>query len=141
MAVDLTDPVSSRTRRVVLSICVLAVAGLTICERSLGPKVPLASLFFLPLLVAAAFVPRWTIFLLAIALVLEREIFGPFAWDQSAPVRVSLSLVAFTGAWEGSSRSRSSAVYITVMNGLLRNDMLAGAFAGCPTDCARACSL
>ena len=98
MSVDLTDPVSARTRAVVLSLCAVAVAGLTICERSLGPKVPLASLFFLPLLVAAAFVPRWMIFLLSIALVLVREIFGPFAWDQSAPVRVSLSLVAFTGA-------------------------------------------
>jgi two-component system sensor kinase FixL len=98
MSVDLTDPVSPRTRSVVLAICAITVAGLTICERSLGPKVPLASLFFLPLLVAAAFVPRWMIFLLSIALVAEREIFGPFAWDQSAPVRVSLSLVAFTGA-------------------------------------------
>jgi PAS domain S-box-containing protein len=98
MSVDLTDPVSPRTRLVVLSICAVTVAGLTLCERLLGPKVPLASLFFLPLLVAAAFVPRWMIFLLSIALVLEREIFGPFAWDQTAPVRVSLSLVAFTGA-------------------------------------------
>ena len=98
MSVDLTDPVSRRTRVVVLSLCALAIAGLTLCERWLGPKVPLASLFFLPLLVAAAFVPRWTIFLLAIVVVLEREIFGPFAWDRSAPVRISLSLVAFTGA-------------------------------------------
>jgi two-component system sensor kinase FixL len=98
MSIDLTDPISARTRLVVLSICALAVVGLTTCERTLGPQVPLASLFFLPLLVAAAFVPRWMIFLLAIALVLEREIFGPFAWDPSAPVRVSLSLVAYTGA-------------------------------------------
>ena len=98
MSVDLTDPVSPRTRLIVLSFCAVAVAGLTICERLLGPKVSLASLFFLPLLVAAAFVPRWMIFLLAITLVLEREIFGPFAFDQSAPVRISLSLVAFTGA-------------------------------------------
>jgi two-component system, LuxR family, sensor kinase FixL len=98
MSVDLTDPVSTRTRVVVLSLCALAIAGLTLCERWLGPKVPLASLFFLPLLVAAAFVPRWTIFLLAIGVVLEREIFGPFAWDRSAPVRISLSMVAFTGA-------------------------------------------
>jgi two-component system sensor kinase FixL len=98
MSVDLTDPVSPRTRVVVLSLCIVAVAGLTICERLLGPKVPLASLFFLPLLLAAAFVPRWTIFLLAIALVLEREIFGPFTFDQGAPVRISLSFLAFTGA-------------------------------------------
>jgi two-component system, LuxR family, sensor kinase FixL len=98
MSIDLTDPVSVRTRLVILSICALAVAALTMTERSLGPRVPLVPLFFLPLLVAAAFVPRWAIFLMAIALVLEREAFGPLALDQSAPTRLSLSLVAFTGA-------------------------------------------
>ena len=37
-----------------------------VMERSLGPTVPLVPLFFLPLLVAAAFVPRWAIFLMVI---------------------------------------------------------------------------
>jgi hypothetical protein len=98
MSIDLTDPVSVRTRVVILSLCALAVAGLTIAERSLGPRVTLVPLYFLPLLVAAAFVPRWAIFVMAIAVVLEREAFGPLALDQSAPSRLSLSLVAFTGA-------------------------------------------
>jgi PAS domain S-box-containing protein len=98
MAIDLSKPVTTRARIVILSICAAVVVGLTICERSLGPSVPLASFYFLPLLVAAAFVPRWMIFLMAIGLLLQREILCPFAWDQSAPVRLSLSLVAFTGA-------------------------------------------
>ena len=98
MPIDLTDPVSTRTRLLIVSICILAIAGLTLCERELGPRVLVAPLFFLPLLVAAAFVPRWMIFIIAIGVVAGRELFGPFAWDQNAPARLSSSLVAFTGA-------------------------------------------
>lgn len=97
MAIDLTDSISVRGRVLILAICGAAMAVLILCERYLGPSVPLGALFFLPLFVASAFVPRWTIFLIAIAMVYCRERFGPFPMDRSTPVRVALGLVAFTG--------------------------------------------
>jgi PAS domain S-box-containing protein len=90
MSIDLAEPVSTRTRVIVVLACALAVAGLTVLERSLGPGIPL--------LVAAAFVPRWLIFILSVALVLARETFGSFHWGPGAQDRLPLSLVAFTGA-------------------------------------------
>jgi signal transduction histidine kinase/CheY-like chemotaxis protein len=97
MAIDLMHDVSRTDRILVLVCCGLGVAGLTAGERYLGPDAPLGGLFFVPLLVAAAFIPRWTIFLLAIATALLRESFGPFSWHQDAPSRVALSLVAYAG--------------------------------------------
>lgn len=98
MSIDLAGPVSSRTRALVLTICAAGVVGLTLGERALGSRIPLVTFYFLPLLVAAAFVPRWVIFVISIAMVAEREFFGPLPWDQGAPERIALSLVAFTGA-------------------------------------------
>src|SRR5438045_1021483 len=97
MAINLTSPISSRDRAIVLASCVSGVAALTIAERLLGQAVPLAALYFLPLLVAAAFVPRWAIFLFAIGAAVARENFGPTPWDRSSAARLALSLVAFTG--------------------------------------------
>lgn len=97
MAIDLADPISGLRRTAVLAACVAGVAGLTVAERYLGPGIPLGALFFLPLLVAAAFVPRWMIFILAIALAVVREQFGPLSWDRDTPARLALSMVAFTG--------------------------------------------
>lgn len=97
MAIDLTDPISGLRRTLVLVACAAGVAGLTVAERYLSPAIPLGALFFLPLLVAAAFVPRWMIFILAIALAVAREQFGPLSWDRDSPARLALSMVAFTG--------------------------------------------
>jgi two-component system, LuxR family, sensor kinase FixL len=97
MAINLTDPISNGDRVIVLVCCAAGIVALTIGERYLGEGVPLAALFFMPLLVAAAFVPRWAIFLSAIAVALAREYFGPFHLDRETPARLALSLVAFTG--------------------------------------------
>src|SRR5208337_1525219 len=97
MAINLTDQISGSDRFIVLTTCALGVIALTIGERYVGPGVPLAALFFLPLLVTAAFVPRWAIFISAIAVAIGREYFGPVPWNQEGPTRLALSLVAFTG--------------------------------------------
>jgi two-component system sensor kinase FixL len=98
MAIDLTDPIPLRKRALILALCALAVAALTVCERMAGPSIPLGPLFLLPLLVAAAFLTRWMIFAAALAVALERELFGPFPWDEKVFVRLSFSMVAFAGA-------------------------------------------
>src|ERR1700676_1488400 len=97
MAIDLLHPVSRTDRILILAGCILAIAGFTEGQRYLGPDAPLGGLFFLPLLVAGAFIPRWTIFILAIATALVRESFGPFSWQQGGPSRLAVSLVAYAG--------------------------------------------
>jgi two-component system sensor kinase FixL len=97
VAINLTNPISRKDRLKVLTGCGLGIAALTASERYVGPDAPLGGFFFLPLLVAAAFVSRGSIFLLAIATALLRESFGPLAWQGNAPARVALSLVAFSG--------------------------------------------
>jgi two-component system, LuxR family, sensor kinase FixL len=81
----------------VLGACVLSIAGLVALEGYLGRDVPLGGFYLLPLIVAAAFVPRWAIFLLAIATALVREAFGPFGLSDASPQRLALTLVSFTG--------------------------------------------
>jgi two-component system sensor kinase FixL len=97
MAINLRDAVSTPQRVTVFAICALSVVGLTICERYAGPGIPIGGFFFLPLLVVAAFVSRWSIFVFAIAMALVREAFGPFPWEPNGPIRLALALIAFTG--------------------------------------------
>ena len=97
MAIDIMDPLSPVSRAVIGAGCVVAVAILILTENYLVLGALLGGLFFVPLLVSAAFLPRGALFLFAIAIALAREQFGPHPWDSDAPVRVSVSLVAFTG--------------------------------------------
>ena len=97
MAIDLTDPVSPRNRAIILGSCALGVAALTLCERYLGPHIPLGGFFFLPLFLAAAYVSRWPIFVFAIVVALISEMFGPYPWANDGPTRLALTMVAFTG--------------------------------------------
>jgi two-component system sensor kinase FixL len=97
MAIDIMDPLSPVSRAVIVGGCVVAVTILILTENHLGLGALLGGLFFVPLLVSAAYLPRGALFLFAIAIALAREQFGPRPWDSDAPVRVSISLVAFTG--------------------------------------------
>jgi two-component system sensor kinase FixL len=94
---DVTDPITVRARVLILCACAAGVALLIILQRRLGAGLPLGPLFFLPLLVAAAFVPRWTIFLAAIGVAVAQEYLGSFSSHESAPTRLAVSMVAFLG--------------------------------------------
>ncbi len=77
--------------------CAVAMAALLASERYLIQGKVLGPLFMVPLLVAAAFLPRWAIFLLANLLAVAREAIGPDAWTGNVPARLSLSMLAFSG--------------------------------------------
>jgi len=98
MAIDLADPVTPVTRVVIVGTCALVVAGLILASNYDGLSVPLTSVFFVPLLVAAAYLRRGAVFWFAATTALAREHFGPHSWDSMAPVRLALSLLAFAGA-------------------------------------------
>jgi len=97
MAIDLAGPVSPLQRTIVLSSCLLAIMAITIAERFTGKVVPLGGFYLLPLVVASAFVSRWSIFLLAIATALAGEYFGPFEWGPESLRRLAPAIAAFTG--------------------------------------------
>lgn len=98
MAIDLADPIKPLTRVAIVGTCAIVVAGLILASNYDGLSVPLTTLFFVPLLVAAAYLQRATVFWFAVATALAREQFGPHPWDSMAPIRLAFSLLAFTGA-------------------------------------------
>ena len=97
MALDFLRPVSRVERFVVLGSCILAIAALTLAGRFMGGGVPLGGFYLLPLAVAAAFVSRWAIFVLAIATALISEYYGPYPSGPESLQRLALAIVAFTG--------------------------------------------
>jgi PAS domain-containing protein len=97
MAIDLSGPVSPLQRAVVLASCVVAIALITVAERFTGKVVPLGGFYLLPLVVASAFVSRWSIFFLAIATALVSEYFGPYMWGPESLRRLAPAIAAFTG--------------------------------------------
>ena len=94
MAINLTGPVTLSDRAVVVACSLAGIAGLLALERSAGPNLPLGGFYLLPLAVAAAFLPRWAAFGIAIATAVVRESYGPNPWQ---PQSLAISLVAFTG--------------------------------------------
>jgi two-component system, LuxR family, sensor kinase FixL len=97
MAIRITDALTGWRLAALLTVCALSVAGLVALEGWLGRDVPLGGLYLIPLMVAAAYLPRWATFLAAIASTLAREIFGPFGFAEAAPQRLALTAVTFTG--------------------------------------------
>ncbi len=97
MAIRVTDTLSGWRLFLLIVGCLLSMAGLVVVEGYLGRNIPLGGLYLLPLIVAAAYLPRWATFLTAIAAALAREAFGPFGFSDSAPQRLALTVVAFTG--------------------------------------------
>lgn len=98
MPIDLTQPVSLRQRIIVVSLCTAATALLLFAEHQLEQAISIAPLFFLPLLVAAAFVPRWVAFLAAIAVAILREFVSAPPQGGYPGAGFALTVVAFTGA-------------------------------------------
>src|SRR5579863_363205 len=97
MAIDLTGPVSRTQRLYVVISCALGIAAIAAADRYSGRVVPLGGFYLLPLAIAAAFVSRWSIFLLAISTAVVSEYFGPYEWGPQTPQRLALSALAFTG--------------------------------------------
>jgi PAS domain S-box-containing protein len=97
MAIRITDTLSGWKVALLLAGCFLSIAGLVALEGYLGRNIPLGGMYLLPLIVAAAYLPRWATFLLAIATAVLREAFGPFNFIDAAPQRLALTVVAFTG--------------------------------------------
>jgi two-component system sensor kinase FixL len=94
-AIDFLNSVSLVKRVFLVAACLGLIAGLIGAERYLGTEIPLGAVFLLPLGVAAAYLPRWPIFLLAIATAVAREYFGPVQSGPGAPERLILTMFAF----------------------------------------------
>ena len=97
MAINLTGPVTTGERSAALACSLAAIVGFIGLEHWLGPAFPLGGLYLAPLAVAAAFLPRWPTFGLAIAAALLREIYGGTHWEPQSIGRLAVSLVAFSG--------------------------------------------
>jgi two-component system sensor kinase FixL len=97
MAIDLTGPVSRLQRFYVVASCALCIAAIAALDRYSGRIVPPGGFYLLPLAIAAAFVSRWSIFIIAIATAFVSEYFGPVAGGPETPQRLALSVLAFTG--------------------------------------------
>jgi len=97
MAINLLHPIKQTWRVLLLIGCLVLIALLVDAELYVGPETPLGGLFLVPLVVAAAYLPRWPIFLLAVATALAREYFGPNSLGPGTMERLALSTVAFAG--------------------------------------------
>jgi two-component system sensor kinase FixL len=97
MAIDLRNPVSRTQRFAIVASCILAIAGITLAGRYLGHLEPLGGFYLLPLVVASAFISRWSIFGLAIATAIASEYFGPDPWGPQSLQRLTVAAAAFTG--------------------------------------------
>ena len=97
MAINLAAPISIGKRTLIVGVCVFVIGILMFFEKFLATNVRLAGFFFLPLFVAAAYLPRWASFALALSAAIARETLIPGRWDSGAPFRLALSSVAFVG--------------------------------------------
>ena len=97
MAIDLRNPVSRTQRFAIVASCILAIAGITLAGHYLGHLEPLGGFYLLPLVVASAFISRWSIFGLAIATAIASEYFGPDPWGPQSLQRLTVAAAAFTG--------------------------------------------
>ena len=97
MAIDLTGPVSRVQRFYVVISCALGIAAIAAADRYSGRMIPPGGFYLLPLAIAAAFVSRWSIFVLALATAVVSEYFGPYEWGPETPQRLAFSILAFTG--------------------------------------------
>jgi PAS domain S-box-containing protein len=97
MAIELTGPVTPLQRIAVLASCVFGVAAIALADRFSHLAIALTGFYLLPLAVAAAFLPRWWTFVMALGTAFVSESSGPDAWGVGWTQRLALSLVAFTG--------------------------------------------
>jgi PAS domain S-box-containing protein len=97
MAIDLLNPVSRVQRFAVVASCILAIAAITLASRYSGGAEPLGGFYLIPLAVAAAFISRWSIFVLAIATAIASEYFSPYEWGPESVRRLAVAIAAFTG--------------------------------------------
>ncbi|HUS05141.1 MAG TPA: ATP-binding protein [Bryobacteraceae bacterium] len=81
----------------VLLGCALLAAGIAAAGRVIS-FASLGILYIVPLLISAAFLPRWAVLVAAVTAAALRENVGPTAWDEDSVSRFSLGLVAFVGA-------------------------------------------
>jgi two-component system sensor kinase FixL len=81
----------------VVTGCIAGIAAITFTERYTGKTMPLGGFYLIPLVIAAAFISRWSIFVLAIATAVAAEYFGPYAWGPESLHRLAPTIAAFTG--------------------------------------------
>jgi two-component system, LuxR family, sensor kinase FixL len=96
MAVLRTGPVSPWRRVGVAAGCALAIIAIAVSDRYRDPTVSLQTLYLLPLVVAAAFVPWWSVVGLAMAAAIASTLGG----DPGSAVfthRARMDLLAFAG--------------------------------------------
>ena len=97
MGIQITDTLSGWKLAVLVAGCLCGIAGLLVLERYWSHEFPLGGLYLVPLLVAAAYLPRWAAFLLALATAIVREELGPYFFGEAAAGQLALTAVAFTG--------------------------------------------
>jgi two-component system sensor kinase FixL len=84
--------------RTVLAICLVFAAGVALVDRFILPDFSFGILYVVPLMVAAFFLKRWQILAAAVTATFLREQFGSAPWHGDALARVSMGLLAFSGA-------------------------------------------
>jgi two-component system sensor kinase FixL len=97
LPIDLLDPATGGRRAAIVTSCVTAAAVLTFFENYLGLMAQLSGLLLIPLLVAAAYLSRISIFLFSLAITVAWEYFGANPWNPHGPERLVLELAAFAG--------------------------------------------
>jgi PAS domain S-box-containing protein len=97
MSIDISEPISAWRRALILGGCAVAAVVLIVAENYLELTTPLGGLLFLPLLIGAAYLSRPAIFAAAVTVAITREWFNIAASRPPEPVRLMISMVAFTG--------------------------------------------
>ena len=85
-------------RTIILISCLLAAVAIAVTDWLTGPSVSLGVLYIAPLLVSAAFLSRWQIFVCALAAAVLRQLFGPATPGPESVLRFLTGLLTFAGA-------------------------------------------
>jgi PAS domain S-box-containing protein len=97
MPLDLASRVVPAHRRKILACCFVFAVVVALLDAFVLTDVSFGILYMVPLLVSALFLPRWQVFVLALAATVLREQFRPDHWGKGALTSVSMGFFAFTG--------------------------------------------
>lgn len=85
-------------RTKILVGCLLATAGIVVCDGFLLPGRSLGILYIVPILISGVFLARWQVLTCAVGAAVLRELFQPSPWQGDSLLRFSAGLVTFAGS-------------------------------------------
>src|SRR5437899_12480043 len=97
MPLDLASRVVPAHRRKILACCFVFAVVVALLDAFVLTDVSFGILYMVPLLVSALFLPRWQVFVLALAATVLREQFRPDHWGKGTLTSVSMGFFSFTG--------------------------------------------